>query len=435
MEALYVQQFADTRKHLETSSRIIPTMVVGCESTRDVWINFSSLDEIKRFSDRYEGKLKPYLDLAHMWISKGKGDERVIDGNSQEADELIRELRDRGVKIKNSLGGNGALESSALKALGANVVFLGNIFPKVLKRLPNRTKKYFESVDFDFAITLDELDPKSLIIQAGGTDRFILCDGEGRRWEHLRDYVDSIPNIVDEVNETYGTIDSVNLVGWHVVFATDKNGLDKVSELVDKVRGNAQFLFTDTGALTKTSNMDRKFLFEKVYDKFDVLSVNEIELEQLHEAIIPRKGDQVTMMANILDTAKNLKAIWLHTRTHHVCVKRKDFLTLDTIIKAQNFAAVAGVLRVETGRYPRMDEMIDRFDTLNFSEEGISAAEKIVGQYGAESKDGTFTIGEMEGSIVPGLECLDFESEVGAGDASSSAFTYMISVLGRKSGV
>ncbi|MDP7079309.1 MAG: ADP-dependent glucokinase/phosphofructokinase [Candidatus Undinarchaeales archaeon] len=435
MEALYVQQFADTRKHLETSTRIIPTMVVGCESTRDVWINFSSLDEIKRFSNRYEGKLKPYLDLAHMWISKGKGDERVIDGNSQEADELIRELRDRGVKIKNSLGGNGALESSALKALGANVVFVGNIFPKVLKRLPNRSKKYFEFVDFDFAITLDELDPKSLIIQAGGTDRFILCDGEGRRWEHLRDYVDSIPNIVEEVSETYGIIDSVNLVGWHVVFATDKNGLDKVSDLVDKVRGNTRFLFTDTGALTKTSNMDRKFLFEKVYDKFDVLSVNEIELEQLHEALFPRKGDQVTQMADILGAAKNLKAIWLHTRTHHVCVKKKDFLTLDTIIKAQNFAAIAGVLRVETGRYPRMDEMIDRFNTLNFSEEGISAAEKIVEQYGAESKDGTFTVGGMEGSIVPGLECLDFESEVGAGDASSSAFTYMLSVLGRKSGV
>ncbi len=434
MEAFYVQQFAATRKHLETSTRIIPTMVVGCESTRDVWINFSSLDEIKRFSERYEGKLKPYLDLAHMWISKGKGDERVIDGNSQEADELIRALRDKGVNIKNSLGGNGALESSALKALGANVVFLGNIFPKVLKRLPNRTKKYFESVDFDFAITFDELDPKSLIIQAGGTDRFILCDGEGRRWEHLRDYVDSIPNIVDEVSETYGTIDSVNLVGWHVVFATDKNGLDKVSNLVDKVRGNAQFLFTDTGALTKTSNMDRKFLFEKVYDKFDVLSVNEIELEQLHEALFPRKGDQVTQMADILGAAKNLKAIWLHTRTHHVCVKKKEFLTQDTIIKAQNFAAVAGVLRVETGRYPRMDEMIDRFDTLNFSEEGITAAEKIVEQYGTEEKDGTFTVGGMEGSIVPGLECLDFESEVGAGDASSSAFTYMLSVLGRKSG-
>jgi hypothetical protein len=82
-----------------------------------------------------------------------------------------------------------------------------------------------------------------------------------------------------------------------------------------------------------------------------------------------------------------------------------------------------------------MDEMIDRFNTLNFSEEGISAAEKIVEQYGAESKDGTFTVGGMEGSIVPGLECLDFESEVGAGDASSSAFTYMLSVLGRKSGV
>jgi hypothetical protein len=103
-------------------------------------------------------------------------------------------------------------------------------------------------------------------------------------------------------------------------------------------------------------------------------------------------------------------------------------------MKAQCYSAIAGVLRVETGRYPRIDEILERFGSLNFSEEGLRAIEAIMKTYATEARDGTLAVDGFEGCAVPCLECLDFESEVGAGDASSAAFTYLLSVLGRKAG-
>ena len=199
-------------------------------------------------------------------------------------------------------------------------------------------------------------------------------------------------------------------------------------ELVhDIVRDSGRYshiTFTDSGALTKISRDTRKKLFKYVYDSFDILSVNEIELSQLYEAVCGYKASATphVMLSSLLEKAKNLKMIWMHSRVANTCLWKKEFLPVEIVEKAQMFASVAGAIRVETGKYPEKESVLKRIKKIDFYEDGIEYIKK-------SSKASDEICPDYYINTVPSIKSNSFETEVGAGDTACAAFTYMLSSL------
>jgi len=395
-----------------------PVIAVGPESTLDIWVTFPSLADLKEFVYRYRGPLAEHMKDAYTAVRDGIGGEVSIDGKTGDAQRLIATADRRGARVRCALGGNGGQEAAALNALGANVIFTGCLFPCQLSRLDPEERKHFDGIDISFACS-SEKKPTSVIIQARGTNRYILCEGEGRRIDQLRPYLQRLPGILARTLHKYGRIDMVNLVGWHVLFANSISDRDfhMVERIIRKIRKViAAPLFTDAGSFAAFDEREKRLLCW-IYSMFDILSMNGDEVLQVSRAMGAETKDEFQAMRNILGSSGGISTIWVHSLDYQASLSTKYGRGL--LENAQLTAATAGVCRVEKGSYPTSEDLAKRRKTKNYSEKGL----KTVG-YASKEYDGK--IGGAELVVTPCYKARGFASTVGAGDVASAAYTYVM---------
>ncbi len=302
--------------------------------------------------------------------------------------------------------------------MDSNVIFLGGFFPKQIKELPVDSGKFYGNVDFSFAQAFEDLHPGSYILQALGSNRYVLCDGPGRRIGQLRPYIQKLSQVLEQVLDKYGELDMVNLVGWQVLFANGINDQDlklvkttvkKIREMVDSP------FFTDAGGLASFRGEDRKLLYQ-IYSLFDILSFNEDELLKISQTLGIAAEDEFQTMSKILEIS-GFNTVWLHSLDYQMSLSKK--YEKNTLEEAQIASAAAGVHRVEKGTFPTTAELSNRKKIKNYSEKGLAKVEDVTKKYSG-AKNFKF-------AITPCFAARSFTSTVGAGDVSAAAYTNLIS--------
>ena len=396
-----------------------PIMAVGLESTLDAWVTFPSLGDFARFALDYKGRLAKHVKDGYEMVAAGRGDEVSIDGWMKDAQELVRRARKSGADIRYKLGGNGAQEATALKALGSDVILIGGIFPNQMVKLSLKDRRFLEGVDLSFAHTSKRYNPTSFILQTRGANRYILCEGRGRRIDHLRPYMQKLPSLLEQILDEYGRLDMVNLVGWHVLFANGISDRDfrLVKGMLERIRSTVDSpLFTDTGGLAAFDGRERRLLCQ-IYSMFDILSVNEDEVLQVSRTVGAETKDEFRAMYNILKSLKGPSTVWLHSLDYQASLSMKYGRKL--LERAQVAAAAAGVFRVEKGAYPTLRELAKRKKINDYSKEGLETVRYVVKKYGCE-------MGGAKLVVTPCYKARSFTSTVGAGDVAAAAYTYTI---------
>jgi hypothetical protein len=395
-----------------------PVVAVGLDSTVDVWVTFPILDNLEKFANEYSGRLAGQVRKGYKTVAAGKGDEISIDGQLEEAQKLVKSAKTRGIDIRYKLGGNGAQEAASFGALGSDIAFVGVISPSLSTWLSPKDQKFLKKINLSYAST-SKYKPFSFILQARGTNRYILCEGRGRRIEQLRPYLRELPNALERILDKYGKLDMVNLVGWHVLFANGISDRDFrfVKGVIRKVRNVVDSpLFTDAGGLAAFDEREKRLL-HRLYSLFDILSVNEDEVLQVSWAIGAEAKDEIQAMRNILESSEKLSTIWFHSIDYQASLSTKYGREL--LEGAQVAAATAGVCRVEKGAYPTLGELAKRREIKNYSEKGLKATEHATKKYGGK-------IGDAALVATPCYKARSFASTVGAGDVAAAVYTYVI---------
>ncbi|MFB6216443.1 MAG: ADP-dependent glucokinase/phosphofructokinase, partial [Candidatus Aenigmatarchaeota archaeon] len=276
-------------------------------------------------------------------------------------------------------------------------------------------KTNLEIVDTSFAKVFEEYNPSSYILQAANTDRYILTEGEGRRIDQLRPYIQVLPETLKEIEDEYGTLDAINLVGLHVIFGNKLEVSDHriMTETIDKLRNrHDSIFFTDAGGITGMEEEERKRLWE-IYSQFDAISLNRDEILQIAGDISDEDLDEIEAMNEILNKSENISTVWLHT-SHYQISLTSEFEKV-VLKAAQDNSALAGLYRVEEAGYPTIDELVERKEKRKNSEEG----KRVISKYRDKHGD---VIDDRELIYTPCYEAEKFETTVGAGDVSAAAF-------------
>ena len=367
----------------------------------------------------YKGPFSRHIRVGYKTILAGRGDEVAIDGKESKARKLVEQAAAFGADVRVSLGGNGAQEAATLAALGCNVFFLGGYSPEQLLELPRRDLRLFKKVDLSFASVSESHKSLSVILQALGTNRYILNDGGGRRIGQLAPYIQKLPDTIREITHKYGELDAVSLVGFHGLFATGICDHDYrlVKSVINKARGTtSSLLFTDAGSLAAFTAEQRRLLF-KIYSLFDILSVNEDELAQICRAMGISVKDKLRAMSKLLKSSKKLSTVWLHAHHYQASVSMKYCVEL--LEKAQKFAAAAGVYRVEKGSYPNIRTLNLRAKSKDYSKAGPKLMSDTLRKYGNKIDDTRL-------AVIPCYQTKSFTSSVGAGDVAAAVYTFML---------
>ena len=361
---------------------IMKNLFVGLESATDVWAKLESLGDLLELSRKTRSGLSEELELAYRMLKENKGDEIPVDG--RDTSILIDELK-RIAQIENSIGGSAAIETSQFLALGANPSYLGNYYPHQIEG------SLFSKANFSLAKPSD-LNPLTIILQTTG-DRFILSNGVGRRISYLLDYIISLP---DRIGAS-PAVDAFSLVGWHVLFGLGVGGddVDAVVLAIKRLREYGRPMFSDTGGFGRKSDREIRLLW-KIYELFDILSMNQREFQKICNAFSVEGSDE-QKLNSLLELGQNLHTIWLHTREHQMSVSHQ--FEPKKLALAQEFSSAAGCLRVETGNFSSTSEIESR------SIPGRSVLFK-------------------NGARTSSLESRNFKTEVGAGDVSAASFLW-----------
>lgn len=397
-----------------------PNIAVGLESTLDILVTFPGLEDFREFAEEYDGELSPYVKKGYEKVSGGAGGEMPVDGKKEEGKRLLELAKKKGAKLKYRLGGNGAQEAATLERLGSDTVFVGNISSESLSELSRRNQSGLDRTELKFAQTANEYSPASYILQASDTNRYILAEGEGRRIDQLRGYLEELPDTLERIEEEHGELDSLSLVGWHVVFG---NGLSEedfegTTRVLDEIHGKTEaLLFTDAGGAGALDETGKKRLYE-IYSHFNILSVNEDEIIQISKKFSPGSGDRFERMSGLLEEDNQLSTIWLHTPNYQATLSSS--LPRRELKEAQELASVAGSYKVEREDYPNYEDLAKYREKREFSEEGLEKVEEIREAHGEE-------IGGKNLVVTPCYKLEDFVSTVGAGDVSSAAYLYSLS--------
>lgn len=392
---------------------------VGSDFVLDTSVTFPDLENFKKFTKVYKGPLSKQVKFGYKTILSGRGDEVAIDGKESEARKLIEQAVTFGADLRTGLGGNGAQEATALAALGCKVFFIGGYFTEQLLELPRRDLRLFKKVDLSFADISESYKSLSVILQAPGTNRYILNDGRGRRIGQLAPRIQKLPDILQEITKRYGELDALTLVGLHGLFATGVNDQHYrlMKSVIDNVRGRtSSTLFTDVGSLATFTAAQRRLLL-KIYSLFDILAFNGDELAQICRAIGISADDKFSSMLKLSRYSEKLSTVWLHEPHYQASISTK--FGLELLKKAQRFAAAAGVYRVEKGSYPTLGQLNSRAKSRDYSSTGKKMADHSVRKYGHK-------IGGMELAVTPCYRAKSFVSSVGAGDTASAAFIFTL---------
>lgn len=357
---------------------------VGLESCVDIWATLKSLESLNDLSNRTRSGLKKELRLAVAGLKADRGDEIPVDG--RDLDVLIQELEQIST-LETSIGGGGAIQTSQLLSLGAEPYFVGSYSKRQIAGSP------FSRANFDLAMVNDGY-PVSIILQLAG-DRFILCEGRGRRIDDLLDHIKTLPKKLKSAPRPA----AISLSGWHVLFGlgVEDAQVNEVVRALGSIREIKFPLATDTGGFGRMSDFEIRRLW-RIYRMFDVLSTNEIEFQRLC-SVMGLSGDENSIMYGLMSLGGNIGTLWLHKREYQKSISR--MFSHDRLAFAQEFASAAGCLRVETGRFPQRTEIY--------------------------SKAGPGRSLVVDGVVMTrGIRAGQFKTEVGAGDVSFASFLYSL---------
>jgi hypothetical protein len=390
---------------------------VGPDFVLDKSVTFPDLENFKKFTKEYKGPFFKQVRIGYKTIVSGRGDEVVIDGKEKGARKLIEQAVAFGADLRTSLGGNGAQEATALAAMGSKVLFIGGYSAEQILELPGRDLGLFKNVDLSFADVSESYKSLSVVLQAPGTNRYILNDGRGRRIGQLASCIKRLPDNLQEITNRYGEPDALALVGLHGLFGAGIKGshYTMMKGVLSKSRGrSSSMLFTDAGSLAAFSSEQRRVLL-KIYSLFDVLAFNGDELTQMCRTIGISSRDKFGSMLKIQRSSEKLCTVWLHEPDYQASISTK--FGVERLRKAQRFAAAAGVYKVEKGSYPTIGQLNSRVKSGNYSSTGKEIADRYVRKYGDK-------IGGMELAVTPCYRARSFVSSVGAGDTASAAFIF-----------
>jgi hypothetical protein len=393
---------------------------VGPDFVLDKSVTFPDLENFKKFTREYKGSFSKQVKFGYKTIVAGRGDEVAIDGKESEARELIEQAVAFGADLRTSLGGNGAQEATALASLGSKVLFIGGYSEKQLSELPHRDLMLFKKVDLSLATVSESYKSLSVILQAPGTNRFILNDGRGRRIGQLAPCIKVLPDVLQEIVKRYEEPDALALVGFHGLFASGINDrhYTLIKGVLDGIRDETSSkLFTDAGSLVAFTTGQRRVLL-KIYSLFDIFAFNGDELAQMCRTIGISTEDKFGSMLKILGSLERLCTVWLHEPDYQASISTK--FGVESLKKAQRFAAAAGVYKVEKGSYPTVRQLNSRIKSGDYSSTGKKIANHSVRNYGNK-------IGGMGLAVTPCYRAKSFVSSVGAGDTASAAFIFKLS--------
>ncbi|KXB01774.1 hypothetical protein AKJ41_00320 [candidate division MSBL1 archaeon SCGC-AAA259O05] len=392
---------------------------VGLESTLDILITFPDSESFEELAHSYQGDLSPYLERGYKTVSRGSGGEEPIDGMEKEAEDLLESAKEMGAEISYSLGGNSSQEAVTLANLGVETIFLGSLFPDLLSKLNPKDRGKLENTDTRFAKRFEQYSPSSYILQAPGTNRYILTEGKGRRIDQLRSHLKELPDIVGEISDSYSNFEALSLVGWHVIFGMglSKEDLQLTSRVIRKIREeNDILLFTDAGGMEAFNRTDKKRLCE-LYSLFDIVSVNEDEVMQIIQVLDSDHREEIDSMRDILDCGESSSTVWLHTPNYQVSLS--SAFSRKTLEEAQTVAALVGLYKAENGGYPSIEDLFKLRRSREFSEAGLEKVEAIKDQYGKN-------FGGYELASSPCFNLEKFFSTIGTGDVSAGAYLYSL---------
>lgn len=396
-----------------------PVIAVGLESTLDVVITYPSLEVLAEFSQNYSGGLESQVKEGYRQLERGSGGEVPIDGKREEAKRLLTRSEELGAEIGYFFGGNAAQEAVTLSRLGSESVFLGALFPSLFSKLSGEQKEILGEIDTEFVEMLEGYSPSSYILQAPDTNRYILAEGQGRRIDQLRSYLKKLPVLIEKVEQKYGRLNAVSLVGWQVLFGNKLTEKDSnlVSQVIKDIRSRTDaYLFTDTGGFSDLSKQEQNRLRE-IHFSFDAISTNEDEILQLSAGMKSREEDEIQLMLNVLKSKNFLSTIWLHTPEYQVTLTEN--LSRSCLETAQDFAALAGLYKVELGDYPGSRSLSEFREAHDFEQEGKNRIDSFYSKYG-ERVDGKRLV------LTPCYAEERFISTVGAGDVSAATYLYYV---------
>lgn len=394
-------------------------IAVGLESTLDILITFPDLKKLEKFKDGFEGDLSPFLEKGYQKIASGSGGEVPIDGKGKEARKLLELAQNYGAEIKYALGGNAAQEAATLERLKCDTIFLGNIFSKCQEKLTDIGNQKLIATKLDMAQTLENYAPSSYIIQVKGENRYILTEGEGRRIKQLRSYLKNLPKTIKETRKKFGAIDALSLVGWQVIFGnklTEDDLLLTIKTIDEIQKEKDTLIFTDAGGVGGLDDKQRRRLCE-IYSQFDILSVNEDEVFQVAKSIGTNSETIIGAMNSILENSSNLSTVWLHTTDFQVTLTSS--LAPDLVKEAQKKAALAGLCKVEEGKYPTSEKISNLKGKRRLSREGKKKLIEIEEEHQKKNK-------EYELVATQCYKAEKFFSTVGAGDVSSATYLHTL---------
>jgi hypothetical protein len=439
LEQIFGKIFEDHRKFINTHCEKKCIVAIGWEMTQDLWITFDTLNSLLEFSKHYKGGLKKEITKAYQFISKNRGSEVPVDGQKKCVEHLLATLSEANIRVTKSLGGNCGLNASALQAMGSQVIYIGNFFPDIVDDLPPETTYYLRRINVDYARKERKYWPRSLIIQAQGTNRYIICDGEGRRISELLEYMEGVETILSNISKKY-ELDLVALVGWHVLFSISCQPeiLAKIGGILTNLSNGHVPLFGDMGSLDTFTPMERELLYSHIYSKFNYLSMNEDEFK----AIVQFHGkvdDEITGLIKLMEKSSSLKIIWLHTAEYHIAITSNQ-----AFIKIAQHAlvhgAIAGAIRVETGHFPKLNTILERLKKVRFSAEGLKKIESLIKKYGTIQNFLETPVLEVTHNskkyyiiFVPAVSIEKFVTTVGAGDIASGAFIRIMAMKSKLS--
>ncbi len=302
---------------------------VGLDSTLDKVFLFDSMKEIEKIVMPHTKKL--FQEVAY-YLKKKKDMELVID-DFKWKDEIRNGLEPYEKMV--SLGGNAAIEASAFHSLGVDAKFVGVYSKYMIDELRRKNPRQLNH----FLPTLSELSmkttykPTSYILQISGMpSRVILCDGAGRRFEHVKK---AFKNLVRHARGY------VSLVGWHVLFP---NGVDSiVHDYVNKLASKS-FLFSDIGPVSGKKNL--KEILDVVFMS-NVVAMNETEYDDVRKAV----GSYDKIMERY-----GLDSLYIHSYDFQFSVS-KERKTAEIMKKAQLFSAAAATFKIETSMYPSLGDV------------------------------------------------------------------------------
>lgn len=395
-----------------------PLVGVGVDSiTLDIIINFQNLEDMKDLINKYDGELLHHLTTAHKSLSNDKGGEVSIDGKGEEAEKILSIAQELGAEISTRLGGNAGQKTIALNNLGVSTILLTGIPYEVLSQTEKK-KRILENINTEFALDLNRLKPASYVLQAVNTERYILANAKGRRIEQLKEYLLDLPETVESISEKFGELNALTLVGWHVLFGNrfSDDDLKLIVNIIEKLKEKTDaLLFTDAGGFEDFDREGKEKLFQ-IYSLFDIISINEIEASQIAIKCNYETDHHFKDLNCVYEALDNISTVWMHTKTYQASIS--DSFSKNTLEKAQDFAALAGLYWVEKGEHPTLQEIEDLKKKRSFSEKGVKTVKKM--------KENYSDLVEAEFAVTPCYESENFVSTVGSGDVSGAGYLYSI---------